>query len=276
MKEANEFTVKIKALTPIWTGDENGECKTLRETGIIGSLRWWYEALIRGLGGSACDPTNESTRCNLEQNKFKKAISSGKSIQEALDEQLCPSCQLFGCTGWARRFRLEVDTDNNEIELRFIELREVKDIEWVLLNKTLQIISKYGALGGKIAEPQYGLIEIKQNGLERKVYTMKNYNAELEKYFKKNGSNVKNPNIKRFIFVHQNLNEGIENDLKNNLPFLKGKSGKGKRYFYKTYNGKPYRLFMYAENDNEYKKIVDFLEKKEVQFKKGEEVLNGT
>jgi CRISPR-associated protein Cmr1 len=254
MKETNEFTVKIKALTPIWTGDENGECKTLRETGIIGSLRWWYEVLIRGLGGSPCDPTN--SKCD------------GKNH--------CDACELFGCTGWGRKFRLEVEKQDSIIILKLIELREIKNIEWTLLNKTLQIISKYGALGGKIAEPQYGLIEIKQNGLERKVYTMKNYNAELEKYFKKNGSNVKNPNIKRFIFVHQNLNEGIENDLKNNLPFLKGKSGKGKRYFYKTYNGKPYRLFMYAENDNEYKKIVDFLEKKEVQFKKGEEVLNGT
>jgi CRISPR type III-B/RAMP module RAMP protein Cmr1 len=88
MKEANEFTVKIKTLTPIWTGDENGECKTLRETGIIGSLRWWYEALIRGLGRYACDPTN--SKCD------------GKNH--------CDACELFGCTGWARRFILQIAT----------------------------------------------------------------------------------------------------------------------------------------------------------------------
>ena len=45
----NKYTVKIKALTPIWTGDADGKNTTLRETGIIGSIRWWHEALIRGL-----------------------------------------------------------------------------------------------------------------------------------------------------------------------------------------------------------------------------------
>ena len=57
----DEFVVKIKPVTPIWTGDENRKNTTLRETGILGSLRWWYEALIRGLGGTACDPTK--TKC---------------------------------------------------------------------------------------------------------------------------------------------------------------------------------------------------------------------
>jgi len=54
-----EYTVKIKALTPLWTGDAERKSNKIRETGIIGSLRWWYEALIRGLGGNACDPTND-------------------------------------------------------------------------------------------------------------------------------------------------------------------------------------------------------------------------
>lgn len=52
----NIFEVKIKTLTPIWTGDADRRNTTLREAGIIGSLRWWYEALIKGLGGTACDP----------------------------------------------------------------------------------------------------------------------------------------------------------------------------------------------------------------------------
>ena len=37
--------IKLKTLTPLWTGDLNSECSTINETGIIGSLRWWYEAL---------------------------------------------------------------------------------------------------------------------------------------------------------------------------------------------------------------------------------------
>jgi len=83
-----EFSVKIKPLTPIWTGDANRKCETLRETGIIGSLRWWYEALIRGLGGYACDPTD--SKCD------------GKNH--------CDACELFGCNGWARKFRLQIAT----------------------------------------------------------------------------------------------------------------------------------------------------------------------
>jgi len=246
-----EFTVKIKPLTPIWAGDENRECKTLRETGILGSLRWWYEVLIRGLGGSACDPTSNN-RCPDK------------------DGNHCDACELFGCTGWARKFKLEVKKQDI-ITLKFIELRKIKNIEWALLNKTLQIIADYGALGGKLAEPKYGLIKIEENGLER--YTLANYKEELNKYFKRNGSNVENPNIKRFVFIHQHLNYRIVKDLKNTLSFLKGSLGKGKRYFYKTLNRKPDRLFMYAENDSEYEQIVEFLKNKKVQFKEGKEVL---
>ena len=56
--------LKIKTLTPIWTGGVEGKCDRLHETGIIGSMRWWYEAIVRGLGGYACDPTGEG-RCEL-------------------------------------------------------------------------------------------------------------------------------------------------------------------------------------------------------------------
>jgi CRISPR-associated protein Cmr1 len=101
--------VKIRPLTPIWTGDENRRGKNLRETGIIGSLRWWYEALVRGLGGKACDPTGDE-RCRLDQEKFKKSLKSGLSTQEALSQQICPVCQLFGCTGWSRKFVLRTET----------------------------------------------------------------------------------------------------------------------------------------------------------------------
>ncbi len=102
---------KLKTLTPIWTGGVEGKCDRLHETGIIGSLRWWYEALVRGLGGYACDPTSDE-RCQLNQEKFHKAIKRGKTVQEALDEQICPACQLFGCTGWGRKFRFHVDPLN--------------------------------------------------------------------------------------------------------------------------------------------------------------------
>ncbi len=246
------FSVKIKALTPIWTG--NAERNTeLRETGIIGSLRWWYEALIRGLGGSACDPTSDN-RCPDK------------------DGNHCDACELFGCTGWSRKFRLEVKKEENDIiTLRFIELRDVEDVEWALLNKTLQIIAKYGAFGGRMAESRYGLIDIVQNDLNSFLIDQ----TILRGYFRKKGSNVDNPNIKRFIFITSNLTYEMVKEMKKTLTFLKGRRGRGKRYFYKKSNGNPNRLFVYAVNSEEYNQIVNFLKDKSVQFVEGKEVLEG-
>ena len=40
------LTVKIRTLTPLWTGGLDGTMDRIHETGIIGSLRWWYEAIV--------------------------------------------------------------------------------------------------------------------------------------------------------------------------------------------------------------------------------------
>lgn len=176
-----EFSVTIKPLTPIWTGDANGKSSTLRETGIIGSLRWWYEALIRGLGGYACDLTNDD-KCTLTGKEKSDKVRISK---------MCPACYLFGCTGWSRKFKLQVLYNhenpktnaikrNEEMVLKFIPLRKIEDEELALLNLTLYLIAKYGALGGKtVAKPSneprrkdkphhqdFGLIEITASNLK--------------------------------------------------------------------------------------------------------------
>ncbi len=183
--------VKIKALTLIWTGDVDGKCSGIKETGVIGSLRWWYEALVRGLGGYACDPTSKG-KCELDQGRFQRAIKEGRSIQEALDEQICPACQLFGCTGWSRRFRLEIggikgnDVDvgrgprsglkpNRTMWWSFHFISDLSPEQKWLFKKTLWIIENYGAIGGRTTwKPDgrwgtdYGLIEVEDyGGIER-------------------------------------------------------------------------------------------------------------
>lgn len=86
--------IGLRTLTPLWTGSVHRNSDHVRETGILGSMRWWYEGIVRGLGGHACDPTAEGKqRC-----EYKDSVA-----------ELCPACRLFGCTGWRRRFRLEVD-----------------------------------------------------------------------------------------------------------------------------------------------------------------------
>ena len=72
--------ITIRTLTPLWTGSVGGTCDRLHETGLMDSLRWWYKAIVRVLGGYACDPTSEG-RCPDKDGKH------------------CVSCELFGCTG---------------------------------------------------------------------------------------------------------------------------------------------------------------------------------
>jgi len=103
--------ITFKTLTPLWTGGVDQMCDRLHETGLIGSLRWWYEALVRGLDGYACDPTSEDpkARCEFDTKAYEQAKRDGKSETEAVNAGLhnvCPVCYLFGTTGWARLFQL--------------------------------------------------------------------------------------------------------------------------------------------------------------------------
>lgn len=92
MMEDAERTYELTAKTDLWTGNADREPNRLITTGLLGSIRWWFEVLVRGLNGHACDPTR--TQCE------------GRSH--------CVVCELFGCTGWARKFRFEVlDKDGN-------------------------------------------------------------------------------------------------------------------------------------------------------------------
>ncbi len=92
------INVKVRTLTPIWTGGIEGSCDRLHETSIIGSMRWWYEAICSGFG-YACDPSSIG-RCELSGKE--------KDIKERM-AKLCPSCALFGCGGFSRQFNLQIN-----------------------------------------------------------------------------------------------------------------------------------------------------------------------
>lgn len=143
----------LKALTPIWTGDAERRADRLVTTGLLGSIRWWFEVVVRGLGGRACDPSHH------EANKHSGPCpQSGKKPHDRGHH--CVVCELFGCTDWARKFRFDVLGDNGKaqqeqitagqtFQLRFTPLRSIDREEWGLLDLTIQLIAKYGALGGK-------------------------------------------------------------------------------------------------------------------------------
>ncbi|MBP8944409.1 MAG: type III-B CRISPR module RAMP protein Cmr1 [Paludibacteraceae bacterium] len=214
-----EYAVEIRSLTPIWTGNAQRESPTLRETGIIGSLRWWYEALIRGLGGYACDPTN--TKCK--------------------EKEHCDACELFGCTGWARKFRLEVNFNhkipeiqigtrmshkkkylkrsvsgfmsNEPIILKFIPLRKITSNELTLLNATFKIIANYGAIGARISQGN-GVIEIVKNSLANNDEKVDK--SGLRKII---SHTINSPNLEHFFFYkfHIKFKEDINNLIENKV-----------------------------------------------------------
>ncbi|GIX47780.1 MAG: hypothetical protein KatS3mg131_1991 [Candidatus Tectimicrobiota bacterium] len=95
--------VELRTRTPLWTGGAGGTMDRIHETGILGSLRWWYEAIVRGLGGTACDPASGSQKCQYNSRD-----------RQSPEEQLCFACYVFGATGWRRRFSLKVVEDRTK------------------------------------------------------------------------------------------------------------------------------------------------------------------
>ncbi len=139
----------LTALTDIWTGDVNRRADRLRPTGIKGSIRWWYEAVVRGLGGYACDPRSQQG-CRLSSQTTDPKT------------EICPVCYLFGCTGWRSKFNLQIlsatsdeavqtkPIQRNEMfSLVLVETKSVDPPEYHLLQTVLRVIVDYGALGGR-------------------------------------------------------------------------------------------------------------------------------
>jgi CRISPR-associated protein Cmr1 len=159
--ERNVLTFGLKALTDIRTGGVDKTEKKLHLTGIKGSIRWWYEALIRGLGYYACDPRSDNS-CRLEEKKLDRT----KDITPQVKSMICPACYVFGCTGWSSKFILRITEPSNnkpletlkQIEfltaevpfmLHFVERKKFEEAEKTLLTMTLKLIVDYGAIGGR-------------------------------------------------------------------------------------------------------------------------------
>ncbi len=209
------LTISIKTLTPIWTGDVNGRCSEIKETGIIGSLRWWYEAIVRGLGERACDPTEPG--CSLDINEYYNAIGQKKNKQEALsDGGLCNVCQIFGVTGWKRQFNLSIIQDETKPAWESDTILNIRppgrSRGWFLpsgkngrfdiilrgnsnvighLSSLFLFLESWGALGAK---PQlgYGFFEItNRDEVKEKAISFSNNGDDDENYL---------PNLGKWIF----------------------------------------------------------------------------
>lgn len=161
-----QMEIKIKTLTPIWTGGvETGKMDRIHETGILGSLRWWYEAIMGRKDYQSTDS------CIYDPEKENNGI--------------CDTCRIFGTTGWKRQFYLKIK--ENLIQPAWSSLPDILNIRppdrqrgWFLpagkfgsitlslhgekadeILNLLYFLEKWGMLGAK---PQlgYGVFQIEE------------------------------------------------------------------------------------------------------------------
>jgi len=221
--EVRKMNLKIK--TPIWTGDIDSKSDLLQSTGIMGSLRWWTEAILRGIAKFACDPVDD--RCPTKVKKNNKEI-----------DQYCSACLIFGATGMRRTFKLHLEGGERifsggsititpygrnrgwflgsglkgKMNLDVISLD--KDFNGNLILVTLTIISKWGAIGAK-TQLGYGVVEFEdypkfdlsqlKDSLDR--ITNENRLSQL-KIEERNESNGNLPDLKGMFFAKVQFEAG--------------------------------------------------------------------
>jgi CRISPR-associated protein Cmr1 len=185
--------ITLRTLTPFWTGGiDAGQADRLHETGIIGSLRWWYEAILRGQGVRACDPSRHS------------CLYDPKSSRSPA-EQLCAACQVFGATGYARRFRLDVTSQDAPA--------------WPLREQSLNI-RPYGRTRGWYLNPGLvGTETIQLIGADQELNRMLALLRFLERY----GSIGAKPQLGHGVFrIEQVKDQSLVDGEKNPLEFSEG------------------------------------------------------
>jgi len=278
-----ELTISLKTVTPLWTGGVDQTCDRLHEAGLIGSLRWWYEAFVRGLGASACDPTSsEQDRCPDK------------------DGNRCVVCELFGCTGWSRKFRLRVTdsggkllngplNEDTDFDLHFVPLRRLRREEGWLFVKAVEIAAGYGSLGGRTTrKPQakkgvgddYGLLFLKSAPpIDCNWDKTKGYLSGFRSVKGATGY----PDLRCFFFVQGSfLWREQMNALTKREPFLRGDRGGGNKpavskkvFSFRTNSG---RVWGYARDAKMRDDIIKHLRSElgaKAKIKTGDEVLGG-
>ena len=106
------ITATITPRMPIWTGNREMEMAKIKESGILGGMRWWYEAILRGFGVKVCNPCppkeRSASKCQYDGQRARKSgIASDGFYGEKEAVKVCPACQLFGCTGWSKQFTMQ-------------------------------------------------------------------------------------------------------------------------------------------------------------------------
>lgn len=215
-----KIKLRLRTVTPVWIGDIDSKSDLLQSTGIIGSLRWWTEAILRGMGKFACDPIGDADRCPKEKRVGSKKI-----------KLYCPACLIFGATGMRRMFRLELNGGRRvfdggslnirpdgrnrgwylgsglvgDIELNIVPVSSHFDESLILL--PLALAANWGGIGAK-TQIGYGVVEI-ENSLNKDfnkfsdsiVGIIENERLSALGIELRNGNNDDFPNLKEMFFA---------------------------------------------------------------------------
>lgn len=286
--------LKLRTLSAIHTGGVDRRSREVRTSGIMGGLRWWYEALVRGMGGYACDPT-EPDSCAFDAEAYRQ---TGR-IEDGLRE-VCPACRVFGCTGWRRKFNLVItnadgmpgelrlDRPGIDFGVRLVLRRPLIEEERWLLSRTLYVIDRYGSLGGRTTMkppkfPDFGLIKMVQNIRSDREYRavaawLKDQGTRSEEMSRKM-ENIppEYPNVQYFFFNRgywldrQRMNDVVAADPTG---FMRGARGVSKKLFSFS-RGEGKRFWGYTTGEDMLKRILDQLATMGIRHTKtGREVLH--
>lgn len=84
--------ITAQALTPLWTGGvETGKVDRIHETGILGSMRWWMEALVRGVGVMSLILLRVKAAVSMKRNLSVPKLQLSGSGYERLAFAMFPS-----------------------------------------------------------------------------------------------------------------------------------------------------------------------------------------
>jgi len=243
--------MKIICKTPVWTGDIDSKSDLLRETGIIGSLRWWTEAILRGMDMFACDLVGDE-RCPKEIRAGIKKINL-----------YCPACLIFGATGMRRMFRLEINggtkvLDGGPLNIRpsrrnrgwylgsglvgNIELNIVhlsSDFHRSLILLPLTIAASLGGIGAK-TQHGYGVVELENcpevsfGDFKTAIERIKNNERLSALGFElRSGNDDGYPNLKEMFFAKVQFE--VENDWWKEVDGISARGQIGQRNYYGRY-----------------------------------------
>jgi len=288
----NMEIVRLSTLSAIHTGGIDRRSDEVKTSGILGSLRWWYEALVRGFGAYACDPT-EADSCLFDNTAYNRTGEVAEGLRD-----VCPVCRFFGCTGWSKKFKLLITNASNEpgitldkpgieFTLQFIIKKPFLEEEKWLLSRVFLLISKFGSIGGRTTLkppkfPDFGLVKLKQNiESSKKLPEMIDWLNQImdssEILSRKLKMTPKEyPNLRNFFFNpnswldRRQMNEVVDSD---RTGFMKGRRGISKKLF-SFYKDEGRRFWGYTVGEEMLNIILQKLEMMQIKGTvRGEEVM---